>query len=50
MIETYASYVWACYGATVAVWAVNFWLARKSYAKELQSAHRRAQIAKESAP
>ncbi len=41
MFESYASYIWACYGVTVAVWALNFWLARRSLNTQLAAARRR---------
>jgi heme exporter protein CcmD len=44
MIETYASYVWACYGITAAVLALNIWLARRSFNIELAAARRRQQM------
>jgi heme exporter protein CcmD len=44
MIETYASYVWACYGITAAVLALNFFLARSSFKRELAAARRRQQM------
>ena len=44
MIETYASYVWACYGITAAVLALNIWLARRSFNNELAVARRRQQM------
>jgi heme exporter protein D len=44
MIETYASFVWSCYGATVAVWILGLWLARRSFNNELAAARRRQQM------
>lgn len=41
MFENYASYIWACYGVTVAVWLLNFWLARRSLHTQLETARRR---------
>ena len=44
MIETYASYVWACYGITAAVLVLNIWLARRAFNNELAAARRRQQM------
>jgi heme exporter protein CcmD len=44
MIETYAAYVWACYGITAAVLILNLWLAKRSHASELTALQRRQQM------
>jgi heme exporter protein CcmD len=44
MIETYAGYVWSCYGITAAVLVLNLWLARRSHLAELKTTRRRQQI------
>ncbi len=44
MIQTYASYVWSCYGIVTAVLMLNVWLARRSLNNELAAARRRQQI------
>jgi heme exporter protein CcmD len=49
MFETYAAYIWPCYGITAAVLALNVWLARRSHAKELQAARRRQRMKAEHA-
>jgi len=49
MIETYASYVWVCYGITVAVFALLLWLGKRRHADELLAVRRRRQIAEDAA-
>jgi heme exporter protein CcmD len=44
MIETYASFVWSCYGITAAIVLLNIWLARRSFKNELAAARRRQQM------
>ena len=44
MIETYAVFVWSCYGITAAIVIGNIWLARRSLNSELAAARRRQQM------
>ena len=44
MIQTYAAFVWSCYGITAAIVLLNIWLARRSLSNELAAARRRQQM------
>jgi len=49
MIETYASYVWACYAITIAVLALLLWFGKRRHADELLAVRRRQQMKAEDA-
>lgn len=46
-METYAPYVWTCYGITAAVLVLNIWLARRRHTIELESLRRRHKMQSE---